>query len=454
MGKPKNVILIVADSLRYDAAYADGKPGVPYLEQNAVQFSNARSSGCWTLPATTCMFTGQLPHQHGATSQTRWVKNEMPTLPDILKEAGYKPLQITANPVTTDIFNVSKGFDDTIKTWDIVESKHPMVLRLAISLNRPRIRRMLMKPKDLVFEKASEDLRQGIGWAQNCSREALGKAKQLIKENNDKGQGVFMFVNLMETHYPYHMADTFSLLSKGLLNKIHEWKVLFHFLSQSFLKNDNGTLTQDDLNILRQKQRLSWKLIRETVDDFCKEMHQGQDNLVVFCADHGDNFGEQGWQYHFSNVTDGGNRVPVFWLDHENAVPKTLTHNVSSRFMQHDILRAVGIGNNNSTMMEEREDNLPMLESFWYDNEGLTMEKYKYNQAAFIDDDKRFVFRAGKWMYAPVGANGQEPTFEYVEKNFNPIQELQMPVLRKKYLEETFNEFTAFSDKVMSKIKT
>lgn len=122
--------------------------------------------------------------------------------------------------------------------------------------------------------------------------------------------------------------------------------------------------------------------------------------------------------------------------------------------MQHDILRAVGIGNNNSTMMEEREDNLPMLESFWYDNEGLTMEKYKYNQAAFIDGDKRFVFRAGKWMYAPVGANGQEPTFEYVEKNFNPIQELQMPVLRKKYLEETFNEFTAFSDKVMSKIKT
>ncbi len=84
----------------------------------------------------------------------------------------------------------------------------------------------------------------------------------------------------------------------------------------------------------------------------------------------------------------------------------------------------------------------------------LIYSKNKYNQAAFIDGDKRFVFRAGKWMYAPVGANGQEPTFEYVEKNFNPIQELQMPVLRKKYLEETFSEFTAFSDKVMSKIKT
>lgn len=453
MSKPKNVILVVADSLRYDSAYKDGSPGVPYLEKNAIQFSNARSSGCWTLPATSCLFTGQLPHQHGATSQTRWLKTETPTLPDILKSVGYKPFQITANPVTTDIFNVSKGFDKTIKTWDIVESKHPMVLRIAISLNRPRIRRMLMKPRDMVFEKASEDLRQGIGWAQNCSREALGRAKKIIAENNAKGQGVFMFVNLMETHYPYHIDETFSHLSKTLFGKLHEWKVLYHFLSQSFLKTDEKILTQADLDILRTKQQLSWKLIRNTVDEFCKEMHDGQDNLVVVCSDHGDNFGEQGWQYHFSNVTDGGNRVPVFWLDHENHRSETLTHNVSSRFMQHDILKAVGLGGNLSTMFEEREENLPVLESFWYDNEGLTLDKYKYNQAAFIDGKNRFVQRAGQWMYAPVTEGGQEATFEFVEKGFNPLEEAKLSAERKKYLSQIFSEFGEFSEKVMSKSK-
>ena len=110
MSKPRNIILLVADSLRFDSAYKDGSPGVPYLEQNAIQFTNARSSGCWTLPATSSMFTGNLPHQHGATSQSRWFDSNTPSLPDILKKVGYKPIQITANPVTTEIFNINKGF--------------------------------------------------------------------------------------------------------------------------------------------------------------------------------------------------------------------------------------------------------------------------------------------------------------------------------------------------------
>ena len=453
MSKPKNVILIVADSLRYDSVYRENGPGVPYLEKNAVQFTNARSSGCWTLPATCSLFTGLLPHEHGATSQSRHLNNDVPTLSDKLKSAGYKPIQVTANMVTTDIFNVSKGFDEVYKTWQITETKHRWLLQFVLSINRPRIRRMVLKPKDMVFDKLSEDLRQGIIWAQKTSHDAFSKARKLIAENNSKGKGVFMFINLMETHYPYHIADTFTLMNKTLLGKIHEWQVLFHYISQTFLKKDNSFITQADLDLLRAKQQLAWKLIRDDVDNFCREMHEGQDNLVVFCSDHGDNFGDQGWQYHFSNVTDGGNRVPVFWLDNENREASIKTHNVSSRFMHYDILKAVGLENEGKTLMDENEINLPMLQSFWYDNEGKTMEKYRYNQTAFIDGDKRFVLRAGNWMYAPVSNNGSEPTFEYVEKGFNPIEELALNSDRKKYLENSLKNFSQFSSQVMNKGK-
>ena len=81
------------------------------------------------------------------------------------------------------------------------------------------------------------------------------------------------------------------------------------------------------------------------------------------------------------------------------------------------------------------------------------MQKYKYNQIAFINGDKRFVQRAGNWMYAPVSNNGTEPTFEFVEKNFNPIEELNLPAERKKYLEQSLKGFTEFSNKIMSKGK-
>ncbi len=453
MAKPKNIIVIVADSLRYDSAYHEGTPGVPYLEKHGIQFTNARSSGCWTLPATSSLFTGLLPHEHGATSQSRWLDAKVPTLSEKLRPAGYVPMQVSANIVTTDVFNVSKGFDEVYKTWQFVESRHQWLLRMVLSLNRPRIRRMFMKPKDLVFDKISEDLRQGIIWAQKTANDSFVRAKQLIDERNAKGEGVFMFINLMETHYPYHIADTFSLLSSGILDKIHEWKVLYHYLSQSFLKNDKGTITQADLDLLRRKQQLSWKLIRDDVDNFCKEMHSGQDNLVVFLSDHGDNFGDQGWQYHFSNVTDGGNKVPVFWLDHESNQGEVRSHNVTSRYVHYDILRAAGIEENGRTMMQETDNNLPMLQSYWYDNEGHTLDKYKYNQAAFIDGDKRFVLRAGKWMYAPVGVQGAEPTFENVEPNFNPIEALQLSQERKAYLESSIKHFSAFSEKIMNKGK-
>jgi arylsulfatase A-like enzyme len=453
VAKPKNVILIVADSLRYDSVYREAGPGVPYLENNAVQFSNARSSACWTLPATTCMFSGMMPHEHGATSQTRWFKNDIPSLATKLKGAGYKPLMVTANIVTTDLFNVSQGFDEIHRTWQFTPTKHKWLLQTVLALNRPRVRKMILKPKDQFFDKASEDLRQGIIWAQKTAHDSFNKAKQLIKENNEKGQGAFVFINLMETHYPYHIADTFTLMNKTLLGKIHEWKVLFHFLSQSFLKNDKGTVTQADLDLLRTKQQLAWKLIRDDVDNFCREMHKDQDNLIVFCSDHGDNFGEQGWQYHFSNVTDAGNRVPLFWLDHENRTPATKTHNVTSRYMHYDILNRCGLDNEGKTLFTETENNLPVLQSYWYNNEEQTMAKYKYNQIAFIENDKRFVLRAGNWMYAPVNGNGTEPTFEFVEKSFNPLEELKLTVDRKKYLEKSIADFSIFSDKVMNKGK-
>ncbi len=452
MAKPKNVIFIVADSLRYDSVYREEGPGVPYLEQNAIQFLNARSSGCWTLPATSSLFTGLLPHEHGATSQSRWLKNEIPSLPEMLKEAGYKPIQVSANMATTDIFNVSKGFDELYKTWNLAESKHQWLLQTVLTLNRPRVRRMVLKPKDMVFEKLSEDLRQGIIWAQKTALEAMAKGRERIKENNAKGQGVFLFINLMETHYPYHIADTFTLLNRSLSGKIHEWYILYHFLSQSFLKKPKSVLTQADLDLLRKKQQLSWKLVRDDVDNFCREFHGSDDNLVVFCSDHGDNFGEQGWQYHFSNVTDAGNRVPFFWLDHENRKAETKAYNVSTRFVCNDILRACGLPAESGTMLQEQAGNFPILQSFWYDNEGNTLPVYRFNQMAFVENNKRFVQRAGKWMYAPVGTNGAaEPAFEYVQGNFNPIEELHLPEERKKYIEEKVKCFSSFSDGIMAK---
>ena len=144
--KPKHIVLIVADSLRYDSVYNGKELGVNYLQDNAIQFSNVSSPACWTLPATASLFTGGLPHEHGATTQTRALNADSITLAQVLKAQGYKTYQLTSNVATTEIFGLEKGFDKVTKTWDLAEKKGLKISQLLVLLGKYRIR------KEIVFE--------------------------------------------------------------------------------------------------------------------------------------------------------------------------------------------------------------------------------------------------------------------------------------------------------------
>ena len=449
--QPKNIILIVADSLRFDAVYRDGDLGVPYMQQHAVQFTNARSAACWTLPGTASLFSGLMPHEHGACTQSRWFQDQIPSLASKLKTRGYKPIMVTANSVTTEVFNLSKDFDEIHKIWLYVQSRHPMLLRVVLSLNRPRVRKMIMKPDDEIFNKLSEDLSQGLVYAQKTCTDLFDKTRELMKTNDEKGQGGFYFLNMMETHYPYHVSDTFELLSTSIINKMREWKTLYHMLSQSFLKTEEEVIKKDMLDLFRERQHRAWLLVRENLNAFIEELHKDENNLVVFCSDHGDNFGDQGWQYHFSNVTDAGNRVPLFWFGHDHPAPETRSYNVSSRLIHQSILEAAGYEKQNANLFEESPYSLPLLQSYWYNNEGKTLEKYKYNQFCFINGEDRYVLRGGQWMHAPIAKDGVEPVFQYLGNGINPIEELNFDPEKRTYVSETLGNFNKFSDEIMRK---
>ena len=83
--KPDHIILMVADSLRYDSVH-NQENLLPYITNNGTTFTEARSAGCWTLPATSSLFTGKMPHEHGATAQTRAIRKDIPTLAEKMKE--------------------------------------------------------------------------------------------------------------------------------------------------------------------------------------------------------------------------------------------------------------------------------------------------------------------------------------------------------------------------------
>jgi arylsulfatase A-like enzyme len=450
MGKPKNVVLIVADSLRWDSVHASGDHRLPYLSRRATHFQQARSAGCWTLPATASMFTSLSPHEHGADSQTRNIR-QVPTLAERMKALGYSTHMITANVATTDIFGLDRGFDSMDRIWQTVPVHHRKIHEALVLVGKPRLRKKMFS-RNFVMGKLSEDLEASKVWLQSTFHAIFDRTRSLLDQNDAEGKPGFFFLNLMETHFPYHVADTFETSASGLIDKIREVVSMYHLVNQTWLTTDRSHITEDMLDVLRRRQRLAWERMAPVIDEFCRELRERHDATVVFCSDHGDNFGEQDWLYHFSNVTDAGNRVPMYILAHDEDVGRTVHTPVSARDLFGTLLRAAGDPDPTLVSILERpERSMSVLESFWYNNNGNTLPQYRFNQFAFVAGDTRFAHRQGQWYHAPLTrADEREAAFVPLDAGTNPLYESgeawRLPALRR-----SFDEFTAFSDRILAK---
>lgn len=445
MKKPNNIIIIVLDSLRYDSIFHDKHAGLKYIEKNAICFTQARSGGCWTLPSTASMFTGLMPHQHQTTSQTRYLPKSFPTLAEKLKSIGYQPIQITGNMVTTHIFGLDRGFDHTFKIWNHVRPKLRKSIRFLMMLSRPRVRKEVLSG-DFRGAKMSQFLNAGNVWAQCTYKEIFQKTRRILEENKKRNQKSFLFLNLMETHFPYHVDSTFRLTGHSMKNRILEVTGLYHMINQSFLKKEQQYIQPKIQRILKHRQRKSWRLIRHPLDNFIQNIHQDQNNLVIVCSDHGDNFGDQGWFYHFSNVTEAGNRIPLFWLGNNKRGAQTVHTPVSLTAIHNSILAVCGLKINGGTLFENHPSLSPILQSYWYNNHGQTLEKYKFNQLCFIEKQNRYLLKKSKWYYAPIAISDEELPFSPLPDECNPVEEFVSDKDKKIFLKQTINDFIKFSD--------
>jgi arylsulfatase A-like enzyme len=454
MSKPRNIILLVADSLRYDAVHRGSDARLPYITSNGATFTEARSGGCWTLPATASLFTGLMPHEHGADAQSRDILPEVPTLAGLFHDAGWRTHQITANIATSEIFGLDRGFDELQRIWKLVPAQHRKIHELLVLIGKPRLRKKILSP-EFVAGKLAEDLEASKVWLQSTAHEVFARARTTLAANEKAGAQSFLFLNLMETHFPYHVGPLFETTAEGIFGKLREIYSLYHLVNQTWLTTGQQPIREDMLRLLRERQRKAWERVAPQIDAFVEEMHRAG-NLVVFCADHGDNFGEHGWVYHFSNVTDAGNRVPLFWLspDGEGA-GRRITVPVSTRDVFHGLLAEAGLGAGNAHPVRAPEQSYPVMQSTWYNNMGKTLPEFKHNQICLLEGGARWLHRQGAWYRAAPSADaGQsadvpaEPAFEALPSGFDPLQEGVIVPERRAYLRKVLADFSEYSRRV------
>lgn len=112
---PRNVVVVIIDQLRVDAARTY-MPRLNALADQGVRFTQTRSVAPWTYPSVVSMMSGLLPQQHGAdghrtSNLLARFSTEVPTLQKRLKAAGYTTRAWVTNPFLHTWNPFHEGFD-------------------------------------------------------------------------------------------------------------------------------------------------------------------------------------------------------------------------------------------------------------------------------------------------------------------------------------------------------
>ncbi|MFQ5845120.1 MAG: sulfatase, partial [Planctomycetota bacterium] len=118
----RNVVLIVADTLRADhlSLYGYPRPTSPALSAYARGggvFTNAIVQKTKTSPSVASLLTGTYPHTHGIVNCRTRLPDEAVTLAEELQGRGFATHSIVANANVGAAFNYDQGFEAVEEVW-------------------------------------------------------------------------------------------------------------------------------------------------------------------------------------------------------------------------------------------------------------------------------------------------------------------------------------------------
>jgi len=114
---PRHIVLISVDTLRADAVsvYRGGSgrstPAIDALAADGVRFEHAYAPAPWTLPSLVSLVTGVAPSVHHAVGFDARLDGSATTLAERLSGRGYYTAAILHNDLLSPIRNLGQGFD-------------------------------------------------------------------------------------------------------------------------------------------------------------------------------------------------------------------------------------------------------------------------------------------------------------------------------------------------------
>jgi arylsulfatase A-like enzyme/uncharacterized membrane protein YbhN (UPF0104 family) len=315
-----NILFIVVDTLRADRLPSYGydrgsTPSLDRLAEDAIRFDQAFSNSSWTRPSFASILTGRLPSSHGVMAKSDALPEALITLPEALKEAGYRTAGYATNFNVAPYFNFHQGFDEYfyLEPEFVLGADDASAKLLLMQFVRQRIEQTRASKGQVLPGTAYQD-------AETVNAALLRWIDQ------SPPSPWFLFVGYMDPHDPYfaHPYD-----GSGYARAAHQHP---------------DPSEADTLSALYDGEISYWDAELGKLIDGLQARGLYDELTIVVTSDHGEEFHEHGGFWHGTTLYDEQVRIPfLVKLPQSRRGGTTVRHWVQSIDFMPSVLRLQGL---------------------------------------------------------------------------------------------------------------
>jgi len=339
-----NFVLLISDSLRGDvfddaAAVRERFPVLSALRSQSLDFRQMTSGSSWTPPSMASLLTGRAPSELGAHEGT--LPDSALSFVELLRDAGYETVGISDNHLTHPRYGYAQGFT---RYWQ-------------------RNNCIPFAESKLSHWRLAGPYERWIRWCglQYRGAERVERALASWSSRRDHERPFCLVIHYMDTHYPYYVyADHPANLS----NRAQTSDFVEYSQVQLAERNlPRAPFAQASLDPAQHESLWlrylgSAQIVDESVGrvlNWLRRDDLAASTVVVFTADHGEEFHEHGTLAHGRALYQESIRVPFFLRPLPGTVPAAVVEAaMSQRAIPNTLLGIAGL-----STLPELPDPLP-----------------------------------------------------------------------------------------------